>query len=49
VLIEHDTALVFRLCSRVVVLVGGRVLTDGTPEEVRADGEVIAAYLGTAR
>ena len=48
VLIEHDTALVFRLCSRVVVLVGGRVLTDGTPDHVRADPEVIAAYLGTA-
>ncbi|MCB1028323.1 MAG: ATP-binding cassette domain-containing protein [Microthrixaceae bacterium] len=47
VLIEHDTSLVFRLCSRVVVLVGGRVLTDGPPEQVRADPRVIAAYLGT--
>lgn len=48
VLIEHDTALVFRLCSRVVVLVGGRVLTDDAPEAVRVDAGVIAAYLGTA-
>ena len=47
VLIEHDTSLVFRLCARVMVLVGGRVLTVGAPDEVRDDPEVIAAYLGT--
>ncbi|MEZ5382604.1 MAG: ATP-binding cassette domain-containing protein [Microthrixaceae bacterium] len=48
VLIEHDTRLVFSLCSRVVVLVGGQVLTDGPAEQVRADPRVLAAYLGTA-
>lgn len=48
VLIEHDTALVFRLCSRVVVLVGGRLLADDTPQAVRTDEDVIAAYLGVA-
>lgn len=47
VLIEHDTSLVFRLCSRVVVLVEGRVLTDGLPGEVHDDPRVVAAYLGT--
>jgi branched-chain amino acid transport system ATP-binding protein len=44
--IEHDMELVFRFASRVIVLVGGRVLVDGTPAEIAADERVRAVYLG---
>ncbi|WP_425244623.1 hypothetical protein [Streptomyces citrinus] len=47
-LVEHNVAFVMELCSRVVVLDLGRVLAEGTPEEVRADDRVREAYLGTA-
>jgi branched-chain amino acid transport system ATP-binding protein len=46
--IEHDMELVFRFASRVIVLVGGRVLVEGTPEEIAADERVRAVYLGKA-
>jgi len=45
-LIEHDLDTVFRLATRVVVLHQGRVLADGMPQEVRADPQVQAVYLG---
>jgi len=47
--IEHDMELVFRFASRVIVMVGGRVLLEGTPAEIAADPRVRAVYLGKAR
>jgi branched-chain amino acid transport system ATP-binding protein len=44
-LVEHDMDVVFALADRVSVLVYGRLLTTGTPDEVRADERVQAAYL----
>jgi branched-chain amino acid transport system ATP-binding protein len=46
--IEHDMELVFRFASRVIVMVGGRVLVEGTPQEIASDARVRAVYLGKA-
>jgi branched-chain amino acid transport system ATP-binding protein len=46
--IEHDMDLVWRFAELVTVLVGGRVLTQGTPEEIGGDERVRAVYLGRA-
>jgi branched-chain amino acid transport system ATP-binding protein len=46
-LVEHDVELALRVADRVVVLTAGRKLTEGSPEEVRSDPQVIEAYLGT--
>ena len=47
-LIEHDMGVVMDLSDRVVVLDYGRQLADGTPAEVRANQDVIDAYLGVS-
>ncbi len=47
-LIEHDMGVVMDISDRVVVLDYGRKIGDGTPDEVKANADVIAAYLGTA-
>ena len=47
--IEHDMNVVFRFASRIIVMVGGRILTEGTPEEIAADPRVREVYLGKAR
>jgi branched-chain amino acid transport system ATP-binding protein len=46
VFVEHDMKLVFRFADRITVLVGGRVLTEGTPAEISADTRVREVYLG---
>src|SRR6202012_5462645 len=47
--IEHDMDLVFRFASRIIVMVGGQILLQGTPAEIAADPTVRAVYLGNAR
>ena len=47
-LIEHNMDMVTRLCHRVVVMAGGRYLTEGVPQDVARNPAVIEAYLGAA-
>jgi branched-chain amino acid transport system ATP-binding protein len=46
--IEHDMDLVFRFAERITVMVGGRILTEGTPEAIAAEPRVREVYLGEA-
>jgi branched-chain amino acid transport system ATP-binding protein len=46
VLIEHDMRVVFHLADRIMVLAEGRMLAEGTPQEIAANESVQAAYLG---
>jgi branched-chain amino acid transport system ATP-binding protein len=47
--IEHDMDVVFRFASRVIVMVGGQILVEGSPSEIAADRRVEEIYLGGAR
>ncbi len=48
VLVEHDVPLVFTLCSNVVVMETGKVVAQGTPDEVSRNPRALAAYLGAS-
>jgi branched-chain amino acid transport system ATP-binding protein len=47
--IEHDMDFVFRFASRITVMVGGRILVEGNPDEIAADPRVREVYLGRRR
>ncbi|MFG1923365.1 ATP-binding cassette domain-containing protein [Cryptosporangium sp. NPDC048952] len=48
VMVDHDMGLVLDVCDRIVVLDLGRVLATGTPDEIRANPDVVRAYLGSS-
>ncbi len=48
VIIEHDMHVVFSLADKISVLAGGRIISEGAPDEVRNDPKVQVAYLGGA-
>ena len=47
--IEHDMDVVFRFASRILVMVGGSILVEGTPEEIAGNAQVREVYLGKKR
>ncbi len=48
VLIEHDMRVIFHLADRITVLDQGRLLAEGTPQDIAANEAVQSAYLGKA-
>lgn len=49
VIVEHKMPVIMNLCQRITVLHFGRILAEGTPEEIQASEEVQAVYLGRPR
>jgi branched-chain amino acid transport system ATP-binding protein len=47
VVIEHDMDFIGKLCDPVICMAEGKVLAEGTLEEIKANEQVIEAYLGT--
>jgi len=45
-IIEHDMDVVFRFAERITVLVRGAILAEGSPDDIAANEEVQAVYLG---
>jgi branched-chain amino acid transport system ATP-binding protein len=48
-LVEHDVQLVMDVCTRISVLDFGRLLAEGSPDEIRQNQHVLTAYLGSSR
>ncbi len=46
--VDHDMALIMRICNRIYVLDYGKIIAEGRPEQIREDPQVVRAYLGDA-
>jgi len=46
--VDHDMALIMRVCNRIYVLDHGQIIAEGTPEQIRESPNVVQAYLGQA-
>jgi branched-chain amino acid transport system ATP-binding protein len=46
--VDHDMALIMRICNRIYVLDNGQIIAEGPPEQIRDDPQVVRAYLGQA-
>ena len=46
-IVEHDMDVVFKYCDRIVVMSNGKILADGSPDEIRSNKEVETIFLGT--
>jgi branched-chain amino acid transport system ATP-binding protein len=46
--VDHDMALIMRICNRIYVLDNGQIIAEGPPEQIRDDPHVVRAYLGQA-
>jgi branched-chain amino acid transport system ATP-binding protein len=47
-IVDHDMALIMRICNRIYVLDHGQIIAHGPPEQIRDDPQVVRAYLGEA-
>lgn len=47
-LVEHDMEVIFSTCDRITVMHLGRILADGSPDEIRTNPDVVKAYLGSS-